>query len=452
MRELTSMEAEHGVLGALMIKPDLCEVIGSYLAVSDFSSEDNQALYTLALGCHSKKIRPDAISLADIRPELPSGEMTMIYAAEIARNISSAANGENYARIVIERARARRLFQVGLEIQELAMSRGVIAEQIAAAQGLVFGLDALDETPDVVDYNKALGDVFNDMQDRIDGVKTMGLEFGLKDLDDIVRCLRPGNLGIIAGRPGTGKTVLGMNLAEKLVIRDGGSALVFSLEMSQKELAKRSLAATSEVSQTHIETGEAAMNPESNLKLTAAVDKMAKADIRICDKPALTFARICAIARFQHRARKLDLIVIDYLGLIAPDPSAKLQNRNQELGAISRGLKALAKELGIPVIALAQLNRGIEGRADKRPVMSDLRDSGEIEQDADVIIMAHRDMATDAGQAGLTMIDAVKVRHAKPGYCALQFRGDLARFELAAQGWDATPPQEQSKPARGMHL
>ena len=402
------------------------------------------------LGCHSKKVKPDAISLADLRAELPSGEMTMIYAAEIARNIPSAANGENYARIVIERARARRLFQVGLQIQELAMSRGVIAQQIAAAQGMVFELDALEETPDVVDYNQALGQVFDDMQDRLDGVKTMGIEFGLSDLDDIVRCLRPGNLGIIAGRPGTGKTVLGMNLAEKLVIRDAGSALVFSLEMSQAELAKRSLAATSGVSQSHIESGEAVTIPESNLKMTAAVDKMSRADIRICDKPALTFSRICAIARFQHRARKLDLIVIDYLGLISPDPNAKMQNRNQELGAISRGLKALAKELAIPIVALAQLNRGIEGRTDKRPVMSDLRDSGEIEQDADVIIMAHRDMGTDAGRAGLTMIDAVKVRHAKPGYCALQFRGDLARFELAAQGWQDEPEQKQEKPSRGM--
>ena len=402
------------------------------------------------LGCHSKKVKPDAISLADLRAELPSGEMTMIYAAEIARNIPSAANGENYARIVIERARARRLFQVGLQIQELAMSRGVIAQQIAAAQGMVFELDALEETPDVVDYNQALGQVFDDMQDRLDGVKTMGIDFGLSDLDDIVRCLRPGNLAIIAGRPGTGKTVLGMNLAEKLVIRDAGSALVFSLEMSQAELAKRSLAATSGVSQSHIESGEAVTIPESNLKMTAAVDKMSRADIRICDKPALTFSRICAIARFQHRARKLDLIVIDYLGLISPDPNAKMQNRNQELGAISRGLKALAKELAIPIVALAQLNRGIEGRTDKRPVMSDLRDSGEIEQDADVIIMAHRDMGTDAGRAGLTMIDAVKVRHAKPGYCALQFRGDLARFELAAQGWQDEPEQTQEKPSRGM--
>lgn len=450
MRELTSIEAEHGVLGALMIKPDLCEVIGSYLSETDFSSEDNQALYTLMLGCHSKKVKPDAISLADLRDELPSGEMTMIYAAEIARNIPSAANGENYARIVIERARARRLFQVGLQIQELAMSRGVIAQQIAAAQGMVFELDALEDTPDVVDYNQALGQVFDDMQDRLDGVKTMGIEFGLSDLDDIVRCLRPGNLGIIAGRPGTGKTVLGMNLAEKLVIRDAGSALVFSLEMSQAELAKRSLAATSGVSQSHIESGEAVTIPESNLKMTVAVDKMSRADIRICDKPALTFSRICAISRFQHRSRKLDLIVIDYLGLISPDPNAKMQNRNQELGAISRGLKALAKELAIPIVALAQLNRGIEGRTDKRPVMSDLRDSGEIEQDADVIIMAHRDMGTDAGRAGLTMIDAVKVRHAKPGYCALQFRGDLARFELAAQGWQDEPEQKQEKPSRGM--
>lgn len=442
MRELISIEAEHGVLGALMINPELCESIGAFLSQSDFCSDDHQMLYTLILGCHSKKIKPDPISLSDIRAELPSGELTIVYASEIVRNVPSAANGEHYARIVVERSKARKLHAIGEQLQDIAMQRGKIADQIAQAQALVFGLNADEEKPDVVDYNTALGQVFDDMQQRIDGAQTMGLDFGLKDLDGIVKSLRPGNLAIIAGRPGTGKTVLGMNLAEKLVIRDGGSALVFSLEMSQAELAKRSLAATSGVSQDHIESGQAIMQNEPKLKIEAAVSRMSMAKIRICDKPALTFSRICSIARFEHRAKPLDLIVIDYLGLIGQEPGNRFQNRNQELGAISRGLKSLAKELGIPIVALAQLNRGIEGRSDKRPQMSDLRDSGEIEQDADVIIMAHRDMASEQGRNGLTLIDVVKCRHAKPGFCALQFRGDLARFELSAQGWQ----EQEEKP------
>lgn len=445
MRDLVSIEAEHGVLGALMLKPDLCESIGAFLCGSDFSDLDLAFLYGLTLQCHSKGVAPDFIALSELSERLPSGESTMYLAGLIQKEVPSAANGEHYARIVVERAKARKLYAIGEQIRDLATQRGSIADQIAAAQSMVFALNAEDETPDVVNYNTALGQVFDDMQQRLDGVQTMGLDFGLNDLDHIVRSLRPGNLAIIAGRPGTGKTVLGMNLAEKLVIRDQGSALVFSLEMSQAELAKRSLAATSGVSQSHIESGEAIMQSDPKIKIEAAVGKMAAADIRICDKPALTFSRISAIARFQHRAKPLDLIVIDYLGLIAPEANSRHQNRNQELGAISRGLKALAKELGIPIVALAQLNRGIEGRADKRPQMSDLRDSGEIEQDADVIIMAHRDMGSEQGRNGLTLIDVVKCRHAKPGFCALQFRGDLARFELSAQGWQEQEEQPASR-------
>jgi replicative DNA helicase len=261
----------------------------------------------------------------------------------------------------------------------------------------------------------------------------MGLDFGLPDLDNIIRGLRPGNLAIVAGRPGTGKTVLGVGLADQIAIRKGGSALIFSLEMGQAELAKRSLSAMSGVSQSRIESGEALQDGDAIAAITAAVHRMSTADVRICDKEALTFARICSIARFQHRAKPLDVIVIDYMGLIGSDPSARFQNRNQELGSFSRGLKALAKELQIPIVALAQLNRSIETRGDAKPKMSDLRDSGEIEQDADMIIMAHRDMNSEHGQNGITEIDVVKCRHAKPGFCLLQFQGDFARFVSCAQ-------------------
>ena len=208
--------------------------------------------------------------------------------------------------------------------------------------------------------------------------------------------------------------------------------MIFSLEMAVKELSKRSLAAAAGVSQNKIESGEAINDEEMKLKLECAVAKLHGADVRICDKPALTFARICAIARFQHRAQPLSVIVVDYLSLIAAEPNSKL-NRNQELGQYTRGLKALAKSLGVPVIVLAQLNRSIETRADPKPKMSDLRDSGEIEQDADMIIMAHRDATSDRGRNGVTEIDVVKCRHAKPGFCLLQFQGDMARFVSCAQ-------------------
>lgn len=447
-RPLIAPEAEHGTLGALMHEPELCETIGAFLAPTDFAEPDNGALYTMILGAHSKKMRPDSITLSEIRPELPSGEMTIVYASEIMRDVPSAANGLHYARIVLERARARSLYEAGQRLMELAQQRGNIAEQIAKAQQLTMDLATHDETPDVVTLREALVPVFDEMELRWSGEKAAGLSFNLPDLDGIVNGLRPGNLAIIAGRPGTGKTVLGVGLADHVAIRDGGSALIFSLEMSQSELAKRSLAALSGVTQRAIDSGEALNSQDAITRMNAAVAKIADADVRICDKPALTFSRICSIARFEHRARPLSVIVIDYLGLIAPEQNSRHQNRNQELGAISRGLKALAKELGIPVVALAQLNRSIESRGDTKPKMSDLRDSGEIEQDADVIIMAHRDMNSERGQNGITEIDVVKCRHAKPDFCQLQFQGEFARFVSCAQVREQEQEKSNARPMR----
>ena len=366
-RPLAAPEAEAGVVGALMIKPLLAEKIGSFLDAAHFSDPDIAALYQLSLMACSKDQKPDAITLDELCPWLPSGAPTMATAAQIQIATPSAANAEVYARIVVERYKARSMVEVAQRITEMANSRGRVSD-----------------------------------------------------------------LAIIAGRPGTGKTVLGMNLAENVAVRCGGSSLIFSLEMSKAELAKRSLSSVSGVSQGHIESGEAIQESSISDFVVAGFGKLSEADIRICDKGALTFARIAAIARLQHRAKPLSLIVIDYIGLISTEQGSRFQNRNQELGAISRGMKALAKELGIPVVALAQLNRSIESRTDAKPRMSDLRDSGEIEQDADVIIMAHRDDDPKRGGTGITDIDVVKCRHAKPGFTILDFQGDMARFVCVA--------------------
>ena len=444
-RPLTAPEAEAGVVGGLMINSDLCEVIGAYLDRTHFADEDLGALYGLCLVAKAKEMKPDAVTLSELCAFLPSGADTLQIAVRIGMNVTSAANAEVYARIIIERHKARQLQDVAGKIHELANARGKIRDQIAAAQALVMDLMSADDTADVISLKDALKPVFDEMDDRFNGRKVMGLDFGLPDLDKIIKGLRPGNLAIIAGRPGTGKTVLGVNLATFNGVRKGKQALIFSLEMSAAELAKRALAAESGIPQGQLETGEVLKQQDLTASMTAAVARLGESGVRICDKGGLTLSRILAIARFQHRADPLDVIVIDYLGLINPDPGSRHQNRNQELGAISRSLKALAKELGVPVVALAQLNRGIESRTDAKPRMSDLRDSGEIEQDADVIIMAHRDDDPGRGGLGITDIEVVKCRHASTGNAVLGFQGDLARFVAVADPsrYEQEAPTEQ---------
>lgn len=431
-RDLISPEAEHGVLGALMIKPELCEHIGAMLSPLDFGYEDNGVLYSMMLSVHSKGIAPDVVSLSDVKSTLPSGELTMVYATEIAMKVPSAANGKHYAKIVLERSKARKLHELGMKLMEMAATHGSISEQIAQAQQFSMDLVSHDERPDVIYLSQAMLEVVDDMEARNLGQKKMGIDFGLSSLDKIVKGMRPGNLIIIAGRPGTGKTVLGLNAAENLSIKDNKETLIFSLEMSAKELAKRSVASISSIDQNDIDSGEAYDDQDAMHRMTAAASLIRHDRVRLCDKGALPLSRIASIARFENRAKRLDLIVIDYLGLISPEPGSKAANRNQEVGAISRGLKALAKELEIPIIVLCQLNRGIESRADAKPKMSDLRDSGEIEQDADVIVFAHRDNRTPHGEKGLTEIDVAKCRHAQPGFCLLQFQGQYARFVIPA--------------------
>lgn len=450
-RPLVSPEAEFGVVGALMHKPELIESIGSLVSPLDFYDQDVSDLYAMILAARSAGRPADPVSLSNIRYELSSGDLTIARAAEIMRDVPSAANGLEYARIVVERSKARKIAEIGQSIINMASHARSLAGIIADAQEAVLALNSEDDEPDVITLREALGPVVDEMDARFNGEGINGHATGLKDLDELVQGLRGSHVIIIAGRPGTGKTTLGLGIAEQLTIRDGKSALVFSLEMSAKELSKRSLASSSAVTLGSIDTGQAMGNDESITRITGAVSRMHSADLRICQKGSLPLSRIRNIARFQHRAKPLDLVVIDYIGLIAPEAGSRQQNRNLELGAISRGIKAMAKELDIPVIVLAQLNRSIETRSTKKPQMSDLRDSGEIEQDADIIMIAHRDADSDLGRSGVTEIDVVKHRHASVGHCLLQHQGEFARFVNYAgkreqqQEAAAPPPRKSSK-------
>lgn len=451
-RPLYSIEAEHGVLGALMLKPELAEKIGSFLQPIHFSNDDNATLYTMILAERSKGRSPDPITLHDYRPELPSGCMTIAYAADIQRNVPSAANGVRYAKVIHERYKARQLQDAAFSISEIATTTGSIAEQVAKAQSLLMSLAAEDERPDVV----TMGSLLQPIIDRIDNHHARdrnkpavieGVRFGLKPIDDLIKSMRPGNMVVVAGRPGTGKTVLGLNAADNVAMVEKKGVLVFSLEMEGNELARRAMSATSGVLQDTLDCTRDTVDDDWP-KLTSAVNALVHADYRLCEKPGLPFSRICSIARYQHRVQPLSLIVIDYIGLVTPEPGSKLFNRAAELGVVSRGIKALAKELKLPIIVLAQLNRGIEGRAIKTPQMSDLRDCGDIEQDADIIIFAHRDESTDEGRNGITDIYVPKVRHGKTGHCQLQFHGEVAKFSPAKMKYygdtEAKPAKRQT--------
>lgn len=446
-RPLVSPEAEFGVIGALMHKPELVESIGALVSPADFYNTDCGELYAMILAARSSGRPVDSVSLSDIRNELSSGELTIVFASEIMRNVPSASNGPEYARIVVERSKARKIADIGQSIINMASHARPLAGIIADAQEAVLGLNSEDDEPDVITLREALGPVVDEMDARFNGEGINGLSTGLKDLDELLQGLRGSHVIIIAGRPGTGKTTLGLGIAEKVTIVDGKSALVFSLEMSAKELSKRSLASSSAVTLGNIDTGQAMASGEQIARITGAVSKMRSADLRICQKGGLPLSRIRNIARFQHKAKPLDLIVIDYIGLIAPEAGSRQQNRNLELGAISRGIKGMAKELNVPVIVLAQLNRSIETRSSKKPQMSDLRDSGEIEQDADIIMIAHRDAESDLGRSGVTELDVVKHRHASVGDCKLQHQGEFARFVNYAGQREQQQEQEHRPPA-----
>lgn len=444
-RDLVSTEAEHGVLGALMIRPDLCEEIGAFLSASDFSDDDTAMMYTLILSTHSKGIRPDPITLSEMLEVMPSGDQTIIMAATISRNIPSAANAIPYARIVVERSVARRLYMAGQRIMELACSKGSLPSQVAEAQQSLFDLSVNEDVPDVRHYKDMLEGVLEEMDDRLNGRLEIGLDFGLSDLDGIVKGLRPGNLVIVAGKPGTGKTVLGTNLADRISSKEGKSSLIFSLEMPGAELVKRALAAAGGVDKGWIDTG-GSESDEYWSALAKAVDTLKNSDVRICEKGSLTFSRICNIARFQHRAKPLHLIVVDYLTLIRADKDDRFGTRSQEIGSFTRGFKALAKELNLPIVVLAQFNRASESRAagESKPRMSDLRDSGEIEQDADIVILGSR-ADDERGRNGITTWDVAKVRHASPGSCVLQFQGNFQRFVSAAPSDMVAHHESQTK-------
>lgn len=431
-----SIEAEQSVIGGLLLDNAAWDRVADIIGESDFYRADHRLMYR-----HISKLighsRPaDVITVAESLESTRELDSVggLAYLGALAQNTPSAANIRRYAEIVRERAVMRKLAAVGTDIADSAYSpMGREAGQLLdEAESKVFAISEegargrqgfLDMQPLLTQVVERIDMLYNrDNPSDVTGVPT-----GFTDLDRMTSGMQPGDLVIIAGRPSMGKTSLAMNIAEFVAVENHLPVGVFSMEMGAAQLVMRMLGSVGRLDQHKVRTGRLA--DEDWRKLTDAVGKLNDAPVHIDETPALNALELRARARRLHRQYgKLGLIVVDYLQLMSA--STQGENRATEISEISRSLKALAKELNVPVIALSQLNRGLEQRPNKRPVMSDLRESGAIEQDADVILFIYRDEVynQDSPDKGKAEVIISKQRNGPIGTVTLTFQGEYTRF------------------------
>jgi len=429
-----SVPAEQSVLGGLMLDNRTWDEIAELLHEEDFYRKDHRLIFH-AIGRLIGDGKPcDVITLSEWLDK--SGQLDDAgghdYLAALAENIPSAANVRSYATIVRESSILRQLIDTGYDIAGAALNpEGRSSEQVLDfAESRVFEI-AEQETRGRRNY-QPIRSLLSAALDRVDELyrsnsSITGVATGFEDFDEMTAGLQQSDLIIVAGRPSMGKTAYAINIAEHAAIKGKKSVAIFSMEMPGEQLAMRMLGSLSRIDQQKIRTGRLAEDDWP--RLTATLTMMQDAKMFIDDTPALTPAEIRSRCRRIKREHELDLVIVDYLQLMQlPDSN---ENRATELSGISRGLKALAKELGVPVIALSQLNRSLESRDNKRPRMSDLRESGAIEQDADVIVFIYRDEVynEDSAEKGKAEIIIAKQRNGPIGECFLTFRGQYTRFE-----------------------
>ncbi|HEY6942048.1 replicative DNA helicase [Dokdonella sp.] len=439
-----SVEAEQAVLGGLMLAPDSWDRVADRLVEDDFYRKDHRLIFR-AIGDLSAKSMPyDAVTLGDWFQaqnlvDLVGGAS---YVIELANSTPSAANITAYADIVREKSVLRQLIDAGTEIAGDAFQpEGRTSQELLeVAEQKVFHIAEAGARgrKGFVPMRSAVKEAFQILHQRYENRGSVtGLPTGFIDLDEMTAGLQPSDLIIVAARPSMGKTAFSVNMAEYAALKTKKAVAIFSMEMSASQLAFRLISSLGRINQQHLRTGDLA--EEEWPRVTNAITLLSEAKIFIDDTPALSPSELRARSRRLKREHDLGLIVIDYLQLMQV-PGTK-ENRATEISEISRSLKALAKELNVPVIALSQLNRSLEQRTDKRPVMADLRESGAIEQDADVIMFIYRDeyYNPESGEKGVAEIIIGKQRNGPTGHVKLAFLGHYTKFEnLASNSYAGT--------------
>ncbi|MDB6088732.1 MAG: replicative helicase [Gammaproteobacteria bacterium] len=431
-----SVEAEQAVIGGLLLDTSAWDNVADVIRQEDFYRPDHQLLFE-AIGSLAGAGKPcDVVTVSEYLERNGKLEAAggLAYLGSVTRDTPTAANVRAYADIVRERSLLRQLIRAGTEIASAVFNNdGQTARDLVdqaeqrvfeiaeggarGKQGAVAVRALLPGVIDQIDEAYANPDVLR------------GLPTGFADFDKMTGGLRPGDLVIVAGRPSMGKTTLAVNMAEYAALHTRekrASVVIFSMEMPSEQVITRMLSSIGSVPLGNLRSGR--ISDDDWVRITSATSQLSEAKIFVDETPALSPTELRARARRIKREHGLDLIVVDYLQLMQV-PGNK-ENRATEIAEISRGLKVLAKELSVPVIALSQLNRGVEQRENKKPVMSDLRESGSIEQDADMILLIYREEVYDrqTTKKGIAEIDLVKHRNGEIGTFVLTFQGQFTRF------------------------
>jgi replicative DNA helicase len=432
-----NLEAEESVLGAMLLSPGAIGAVTEILSADDFYRESHGIVYRACLALYQQGEPVDAITVVDALEE--RGELEQVGGRarihELAALVPATANAAHYARIVREMATLRGLVRAGSEIARLGQERpGETTDLVDRAEQIVFDLAQQRVTSDFAHIEGLLKESFERIMHLYEaGADVTGIPTGFKELDKLTSGFQPGNLIVIAARPSMGKSALALQMAQNLAVRNDIPVALFTLEMSKSEVTQRMMCSEAKVESQSLRTGK--LKPEDWPRLTAACDKLMKAPIWVDDTGSITMMEIRSKARrLKSREPNLGLIIVDYIQLMSSGTNA--ENRVQEVSQISRSLKILARDLDVPILALSQLSRAVEQRHDKRPILSDLRESGSIEQDADIVTFIYRDdyyNPEDSPDPGVAEVIVAKHRNGPTDKVKLSFISQYAKFaDLAA--------------------
>ena len=425
-----SIEAEIAVIGGLILDNEAWEQRADILQVNDFYNQEHRKIFSCIVNLVNDNVPFDVVTINE-KANTDNDKSFSTYLSEIINQTPSAANIKAYANIVREQSILRQLISVSNNLIEKSRDGGIDSKALLdEAEQKIFNIseESLKANNGFQNINDLVKESLEQIEERAEkGESITGVATGFSEFDNKTTGLQGGDLIIVAGRPSMGKTSFAMNLSEYASLKNDAVTAIFSMEMSGTQLSTRLISSMGRINQQKIRTGK--LTDEDWPRLTNAVALLSKANIFIDDTPALTPTDIRARARRLKREKGLDLIVIDYMQLMQLTNNS--ENRATELSEISRSLKALARELDVPVVALSQLNRSLENRTDKRPIMSDLRESGAIEQDADLIAFIYRDEVynEDSADKGKAEIIIAKQRNGPIFKTTLTFLGECTRFE-----------------------
>lgn len=440
------LEAEQSVLGGMMISKDAIADVVEQIRGVDFYKPAHESVYDAIIDLYGRGEPADAVTVAD---ELTKrGEIGRIggvpYLHTLIAMVPTAANAGYYARIVRERAVLRRLVEAGTRIVQIgyAADGGDVDALVNDAQSEIYAVAEKRNAEDYLRLHDVLSSTVDEIEiagNRKEGMT--GVPTGFTDLDKLTSGLHPGQLVIIAARPAIGKSTLGIDIIRAAAIKHNQTAVVFSLEMSRNEITMRLLSAESSIRLQKMRTGR--MDDSDWQKLASTMGRISEAPLYIDDSPNMSLMEIRAKCRRLKQKHDLKLVMVDYLQLMSS--GKRVESRQQEVSEFSRALKLLAKELEVPVIALSQLNRGPEQRGDRMPQLSDMRESGSIEQDADVVILLHREDAyqPEGKRAGEADLIVAKHRNGPTATVTVTFQGHFSRFaDMLNPGYGKEPDDE----------